>query len=148
MDYAIAVTLNEEQQRISGIQTVTYHNNSPDALTYLWLHLDQNRFRDDSIAELSRTFDASGPQGEENGTTAQISLDHLRRLQYMTDKDLGFEIQSVTGMSGEPLQYVIVGTIMRIDLPGPVAPGRKSAIHAGLRLQHCRRERFRLSRWL
>ena len=125
VDYAIAVTLNEEQQRISGIQTVTYHNNSPDALTYLWLHLDQNRFRDDSIAELSRTFDASGPQGEENGTTAQISLDHLRRLQYMTDKDLGFEIQSVTGMSGEPLQYVIVGTIMRIDLPGPVAPGEK-----------------------
>ena len=125
MDYAIAVTLDEEQQRLSGTQTVTYHNNSPDALTYLWLHLDQNRFRDDSIAELSRTFDATGPQGEENGTTAQISLDNLRRLQYMADKDLGFEIHSVTGMSGEPLQYVIVGTVMRIDLPGPVAAGEK-----------------------
>ena len=125
VDYSIEVALDEDRQRIAGTQTVTYHNNSPDTLTYLWLHLDQNRFRDDSIAELSRTFDATGPQGEENGTTAQISLDHLRRLQYMTDKDLGFEIQSVTGMSGEPLQYVIVGTIMRIDLPGPVAPGEQ-----------------------
>ena len=125
VDYSIEVALDEDRQRISGTQTVTYHNNSPDALTYLWLHLDQNRFRDDSIAELSRTFDATGPQGEENGTTAQISLDNLRRLQYMADKDLGFEIHSVTGMSGEPLQYVIVGTIMRIDLPGPVAPGKK-----------------------
>ena len=125
VDYAIEVALDEEQQRLSGTQTVTYHNNSPDALTFLWLHLDQNRFRDDSIAELSRTFDASGPQGEENGTTAQISLDNLRRLQYMADKDLGFEINSVTGMSGEPLQTVIVGTVMRIDLPGPVAPGKQ-----------------------
>ena len=125
VDYAIAVTLDEEQQRLSGTQTVTYHNNSPDALTYLWLHLDQNRFRDDSIAELSRTFDTTGPQGEANGATAQISLDNLRRLQYMADKDLGFEIHSVTGISGEPLQYVIVGTVMRIDLPGPVAAGEK-----------------------
>ena len=48
VDYSIAVSLNEDEQRITAIQTVTYHNNSPDTLSYLWLHLDQNRFRDDS----------------------------------------------------------------------------------------------------
>ena len=126
VDYSIAVSLNEDEQRITAIQTVTYHNNSPDTLSYLWLHLDQNRFRDDSIAELSRTFEEEGPQGEDQENTSQISLDNLRRLQYMADQDLGFEILSVTGTTGEPLQHIIVGTLMRVDLPAPLLTGEQA----------------------
>lgn len=39
-DYDIAVTLDDEEQRIEGRETITYHNNSPHALPYLWLQLD------------------------------------------------------------------------------------------------------------
>lgn len=126
VDYSIAVALDEEEQRISATQTVTYHNNSPDTLTYLWLHLDQNRFRDDSIAEMSRTFEDPSPAGAGEDDTAQISLGNLRRLQYMDDEDLGFEIGSVTTAAGEPMRHVIVGTLMRVDLPSPLATGERA----------------------
>ena len=126
VDYSIAVALDEEEQRISATQTVTYHNNSPDTLTYLWLHLDQNRFRDDSIAEMSRTFEDPSPAGAGEDDTAQISLDNLRRLQYMDDEDLGFEISAVTDGTGGPMRHVIVGTLMRVDLPAPLATGERA----------------------
>ena len=126
VDYSIAVALDEEEQRIAATQTVTYHNNSPDTLSYLWLHLDQNRFRDDSIAEMSRTFEDSSPAGEGEDDAAQISLGNLRRLQYMDDEDLGFEIASVTGSNGQPMRHVIVGTLMRVDLPSPLATGEQA----------------------
>lgn len=126
VDYLISVALDEEEQRITAGQTVTYHNNSPDTLAYLWLHLDQNRFREDSIAELSSTFEDSSPaEGEDEGDTARISLGNLRRLQYMDDQDLGFEIRAVTDSKGEPLHHVIVGTLMRVDLPVPLATGQQ-----------------------
>ena len=127
VDYSISAALDEERQRITATQTVTYHNNSPDTLTYLWLHLDQNRFREDSIAERSRTFEDSSPAaGESEGDTARISLANLRRLQYMDDEDLGFEIGAVTDREGEPMQHVIVGTLMRVDLPEPLATGQQT----------------------
>ena len=44
-DYKIDVTLDDQRQRILGSESITYHNNSPHTLSYLWLQLDQNRFR-------------------------------------------------------------------------------------------------------
>jgi len=127
VDYSISAVLYEEEQRITATQTVTYHNNSPDTLTYLWLHLDQNRFREDSIAEMSRTFEDSSPAaGEDASDTARISLGNLRRLHYMDDEDLGFEIRAVTDGNGEPMQHVIVGTLMRVDLAVPLATGQRT----------------------
>ena len=127
VDYSISAVLYEEEQRITATQTVTYHNNSPDTLTYLWLHLDQNRFREDSIAEMSRTFEDSSPAaGESEGDAARISLANLRRLHYMDDEDLGFEISAVTDGNGEPMQHVIVGTLMRVDLAAPLATGQRT----------------------
>src|ERR1044071_9778785 len=41
-DYSISIELNDDNQSISGSETITYHNNSPDVLGYLWLQLDQN----------------------------------------------------------------------------------------------------------
>ena len=54
-DYVIAVTLDDENQRISGEETITYHNNSPDALSYLWVQLDQNMRAKDSDTYKVRT---------------------------------------------------------------------------------------------
>ena len=59
-DYQIKVTLDDARQRITGSETITYYNNSPDALPYLWLQLDNNIFSptsDDVLTETAPTFD-------------------------------------------------------------------------------------------
>ena len=142
VDYSIAAALDEEEQRISATQTVTYHNNSPDTLTYLWLHLDQNRFRDDSIAEMSRTFEDPSPAVEGQDDTAQISLDNLRRLQYMNDEGPGVRNQRGEGRCGQA-----DGPCNRRypDAGGPTGAAchrRAGRIHRGIRLQHRARLRF------
>src|SRR5688500_12181370 len=54
-DYTIAVELNDDNQSITGSETITYHNNSPDVLTYLWLQLDQNILSKDNTLATTRT---------------------------------------------------------------------------------------------
>src|SRR5688572_33073198 len=48
-DYVIDVEVNDETQVLTGKETITYHNNSPEALSYLWLQLDQNMMAKNSI---------------------------------------------------------------------------------------------------
>ena len=128
-DYSITVSLDEPARRLTASQTVTYKNNSPDTLRYLWLQLDQNRFREDSIAEMTRTFSAK-PQGSVNqrdAVTPQMSLSSLRRMQSQTDNPYGYDITRVADARGGALPNTIVGTLMRIDLPRPLAPGRSTS---------------------
>ena len=127
-DYVIKVQLDEPARRISASATITYQNNSPDSLEFLWVHLDQNIFRKDSIKEL--TIDFGGTGGRGSGTVAPeprepaaISLGELRRQQGMADRDYGFELGAVTANNGDPLNHTIVGTLMRIDPEKPLAPG-------------------------
>ena len=123
VDYSIDVRLDEDRQRISGSETITYHNNSPDTLAYLWLQLDQNRFRQDSIAEMTRTFESTAGDSEAGEADARISLDELRRMHYKEDYKLGYEIHSVSDSAGQPLSHTVVGTLMRVDLPAALEPG-------------------------
>ena len=120
VDYEIDVTLDEENKRISASEVINYQNNSPDTLGYLWLQLDQNRFRNDSIAEMSRTFNGASP---DDGDAARISLGNLRTLQYQEDASLGYDIQAVVDDGGDELPFTIVGTLMRVDLEDALAPG-------------------------
>lgn len=125
-DYSIRVNLDEPARRISASQTVTYTNNSPDTLRYLWLQLDQNRFREDSIAEMTRTFAAKEP-GSVNQRMAlkpQIQLSSLRRMQSQADNEYGYDITRVADAAGRALSNTIVGTLMRIDLPQPLRSGQ------------------------
>ena len=127
-DYSIEVSLDEPARRISASQTVTYTNNSPDTLRYLWLQLDQNRFREDSIAEMTRTFTAKEP-GSVNQRMAlkpQIQLSSLRRMQSQADNDYGYDITRVADAGGRALPNTIVGTLMRIDLSQPLRPGQST----------------------
>jgi len=121
VDYEIEVALDEDAQRIEGTETIRYQNNSPDSLGYLWLQLDQNRFRNDSIGNLSATFNGSSP---ETDSPARISLGQLRTIQYNSDADLGYEINSVRDSSGNDLAHTIVGTLMRVDLARPLNSGQ------------------------
>ncbi|HET8817280.1 MAG TPA: aminopeptidase, partial [Pseudidiomarina sp.] len=126
-DYDIRVTLNEAARRIDASETITYHNNSPYTLRYIWIQLDQNIFRNDSMAERSSTF-SSRPEQNLNGIDkpARISLGQLRRQQFMADNELGFEIKKISDSRGQGMDFVVVGTKLRLDLPQPLKPGQKT----------------------
>jgi len=86
-DYKIKVRLDEEKRRIDASEQITYHNNSPYSLKYIWIQLDQNIFRNDSMAERTATFN-SKPEKNLGGVDkpARITLNELRRQQFMATK--------------------------------------------------------------
>lgn len=129
VDYKITATLDEPKRRITARASVRYTNNSPDSLPWLWMQLDQNIFRRDSMAELTDAFGGPGRRGPKvslgSGNEAtKLSMEELRRQQAMADNDYGYDISAVTSLAGAKLPHTIVGTLMRIDLPEPLAPGQ------------------------
>ncbi|GAB4183816.1 MAG: M1 family metallopeptidase [Wenzhouxiangellaceae bacterium] len=114
-DYQISVTLDDQRQRLQGSVTIDYHNRSPYALNYLWLQLDQNRYRPDSDDVLT----ARAPDFEEFPYRDMASL--LARDQFAG----GAEILRVAGADGEDLTHTIVKTMLRIDLATPLATGER-----------------------
>jgi hypothetical protein len=133
VDYQIKAVLDEANRRLTGEETISYRNNSPDTLSYLWLQLDQNIFRRDSMAEMSDEFGGAGRRGPAvqagNGNSpSRLSLDELRRQQAMADVEMGYQINSVEDSRGNPLKYTIVGTLMRIDLPTPLRSGQSTEL--------------------
>lgn len=128
-NYTIKVRLDEQKRRIDAQETIQYHNNSPYTLKYIWIQLDQNIFRNDSIAERTSTFN-SKPDTSLGGIDkpAKISLNQLRRQQFMADNELGFSIDKIADSRGRALDFVIVGTNMRVDLPTPLKPNQKTEL--------------------
>ncbi|MCB1649739.1 MAG: M1 family metallopeptidase [Pseudomonadales bacterium] len=131
VDYKISAVLDEANRRLSGSETISYLNNSPDTLSYLWLQLDQNIFRTDSMAEMSEDFGGAGRRGPAvqvggSDTPARLSLDELRRQQAMADVEMGYQINAVEDTRGNALPYTIVGTLMRIDLPSALRSGQST----------------------
>jgi Peptidase family M1 domain len=112
-DYAIDVELDDINHRIIGKETVTYKNNSPDALSYLWVQIDQNIHAKDSDSVTTRTapsFDQQIPIGQ---------IDQLVNRTY----DGRVNITRVVDAKGNNLRNVLNKTMLRIDLPTPLAPG-------------------------
>lgn len=101
-DYRIDATLHEGERAVSATGTITYHNNSPDPLAYVWLHLEQNLFRADSLGSLSK----------EPGS----------RFGYRKGFEGGYEIGPVA-VDGAPTELHVYDTLGRIDLPAPLEPG-------------------------
>ncbi|WP_370650592.1 M1 family metallopeptidase [Kordiimonas sp. SCSIO 12603] len=130
VDYDIKANLDEAKRRITATEDITYTNNSPDTLKYLWLQLDQNIFKPDSIANMANNFGGIGRRGPaaaagDASRPARLSLGELRRQQYLTDNEVGYDIQAVTA-NGKALKHTIVGTLMRVDLPTPLKPGKST----------------------
>lgn len=133
VDYKIDVTLDEKKRRLSASQDIRYQNNSPDTLKYLWIQLDQNKFRNDSMSALTTTFGGIGNRGPatqaaSSDSPAQLSLGALRREQFVADNELGYDIQKVADARGNNLKYTIVGTLMRVDLPKPLKPNTSTEL--------------------
>ena len=114
-DYKIKVALDEENTKLTGSETITYTNNSPDKLEYLWLQLDQNIRSKDSKTPLIESDEVAPYYTPKKFTTDFLS----ERF------DGGFNITSVTNSSGGNLKYMINSTMMRIDLKTPLQPGKK-----------------------
>ncbi len=109
-DYKINIELNDAQQIIRGDEVITYTNNSPDPLNYIWIQLDQNMRAKDSDSKKIQT-----------GTIDEnTSFYMLKRLH--SEFDGGFKIEHVKDKSNKDLDYTINKTMMRIDLPTPLQP--------------------------
>ncbi len=111
-DYKMDIKLDDKQQRIYGEETVTYYNQSPDALDYVWMQLDQNIRAKDSDTKTTSTSKLSD----------RMSTNQLERL-IKNDFDGGFKLDYVKDEKGNPLHYAINKTMMRVDLPEPLLPG-------------------------
>ena len=126
-DYAIRATLDEGKRAISGTETITYHNNSPDTLSYLWIQLDQNIYKRDSDARMTATVPSRDAWAKARGPEDGYKFDALRSVLEKSTFDGGFKIAAVKDAGGRPLHVVINRTMMRIDLPQPLKPGAKVA---------------------
>ena len=118
-DYDMSITLDDETQRIYGEETITYTNNSPDELRYLWVQLDQNMRAQNSMTQQIQT---GGIFNERTGTP-QTAFNQLKNSQFY-DFDGGFKLDYVQTTSGSNLRYTINNTMMRVDLPSPLRKGQ------------------------
>lgn len=116
-DYDIKCELDEAGLKLKGAETVTYYNNSPDVLTYIWLQLDENEHSSINNANYQ---DATGLG---RGVLTTRTIDGL--LDAKKDNGNGDIISKLTDASGKALKYTINKTMMRIDLPAPLKPGQK-----------------------
>ncbi|MEN9958897.1 MAG: hypothetical protein RLZZ474_1141 [Bacteroidota bacterium] len=110
-DYDIKVELDDIKRKITGTETITYFNNSPDELPYLWIQLDQNVFEKNAASK--------------TGDTGEIKTGiSSRTFNDLTDtRDYGYKITAVKDVKGNPIRHTINQTMMRIDLPTPVKSG-------------------------
>ncbi len=115
-DYKINCTLDTKEQRIDGSETITYYNNSPVDLPYLWVQLDENEHQSSNTKHHmndSKMFDVMN----------EGALDKLEATSQL-DK-YGVKIKKLVSDKGIPLKYIINESMMRIDLPTPLKPGKK-----------------------
>lgn len=120
-DYDINCTLDEKNLRLTGSEIITYTNNSPDLLTYLWIQLDENIHHpaSDNLRD---------NQSRMRPVMNHRDLSNLENWKRAEADGLGLNITLVADATGkQPLKYTINKTMMRIDLPNPLKPGQKFA---------------------
>ena len=115
-DYEMDIRLDDETQRIYGTSNITYHNNSPDALDYLWVQLDQN----------VRAKDSDTYKVNTSSIRDRMTLRSLAMLEPTFDG--GFKIDYVKDAAGKMMKFTIVKTMMRVEIPGGLAPGGQTEL--------------------
>ncbi|MFD1768298.1 M1 family metallopeptidase [Sphingobacterium suaedae] len=113
-DYVIDVEIDDEQQVLRGSETITYTNNSPDPLSYLWVQLDENE----------HAVDAENKRFASSSMRDDMSPRELHKFMPL-EKGFGVRIHEVTDVNGNPLAHTVNYTMMRIDLPGALKPGAR-----------------------
>lgn len=116
-DYVMDITIDDEKQRLYGEETITYFNNSPDDLKYLWLQLDQNMRAKDSDTYKIQT----------SKINEKVNSQMLKRQKFTEEFDGGLKIEFVKDTNDKDLDYTINKTMMRIDLPQTLKSGGKTS---------------------
>lgn len=112
-DYKIDVELDDKNAKLSGSETITYYNNSPDNLEYLWVQLDQNQAAKNS----------QSPLVENEKIEAVLPVNKFANEYLKEGLERGFNIEYVKDAKGNPLSYTVNQTMMRINLVTPMKPG-------------------------
>ncbi|AQS93009.1 aminopeptidase [Polaribacter sp. BM10] len=115
VDYNMDIVLDDENARIYGEETITYHNNSDDTLQYLWVQLDQNM----------RAADSKTPDIQSSRIPSKTSTARFNKSYVDAPFDGGFKIEHVKNIDNSNLSYTINQTMMRINLAQPLASGEK-----------------------
>jgi len=113
-DYVINVELDEEKNILKGDEVITYTNNSPDILNYLWVQLDQNVRAKNSHGQLTSTSSMNN----------KMSFSNIKRMHDRMNFDGGFKLEQVRDLYNKQLDYIINETMMRIELPKPLREGQ------------------------
>lgn len=117
VDYDIKCELDETNNKLTGSETITYFNNSPDVLTYFWMQLDENQHS---------TVNNANYQSGNNRIPMQTTDKMLDAIEERkADNGYGVNITKMTDALGKPLNYTINKTMMKVDLPTPLKPGQK-----------------------
>lgn len=116
VDYDMDISLDEVNKSISGQAVITYHNNSPQALDYLWLQLDQNVREPNSFKEKISTDKMPG----------NFSPTTLEKMEKTFEG--GFVINYVQDSKGNNLETVKNHTLLKVLLPEAIPAGKKSKI--------------------
>ena len=116
-DYDIKCTLDEKKLTLTGSETITYFNNSPDALTYLWLQLDENEHNNNDNANYQNS----------NNMSRSVSIQQVAEKIEDSKKDNGYgdKIVKITDALGKNLVYTVNKTMMRVELPTPLKAGQR-----------------------
>ena len=119
-DYDIKCELDETNLKLTGSETITYTNNSPDVLTYLWLQLDENEHSSVNNAN----YQNSQPMNRQVAPAMVEKMEESR-----SDNGQGVIISKITDITNKPLKYMVNKTMMRVELPTPLKPGQKFALN-------------------
>ena len=116
-DYVIDVEVNDKTQVLTGHETITYYNQSPETLRFLWLQLDQNIFSPDNLTSQTQT----------GVVVDSLPAGLLNEISGINPSDYkgGYNIKSVKDATGKELRHTINHTMMRVNLPGPLKSGEK-----------------------
>lgn len=115
-DYKMDIRIDEENDILYGEQTVTYTNNSPDTLEYLWVQMDQNKRAADSPSRII---------GEEKVIQRPLTVEEYSAKFREPAFDGGFKLEMLKNAAGRDLKFIVNQTMLRIDLDKPMAPGEK-----------------------
>src|SRR6187399_553094 len=115
-DYDIKCELDEKKLKLTGSEVITYYNNSPNELKYLWLQMDENQHSSSNNANYQ---DASTMAPRANSANLE------RTINASTPNDFGDKITRMVDATGKALKYTVNKTMMRIELPAPLKPGQK-----------------------
>ena len=116
VDYDIKCELDETNNKLTGSETITYFNNSPDVLSYFWMQLDENQHS---------TVNNANYQSQNN--LPQQATDKVldRYEEKRSDNGYGVNILKLVDATGKPIKYSINKTMMKVDLATPLKPGQK-----------------------